>query len=205
MADDTITLVTGANKGLDRETARRLRASGHRVYLEARDRGRGAAAAKDLGVTFVQLDVTDDDSVSAAAAELAAREGRLDVLVNNAGIGGPRQDARDYTAADAAEVLLTNVAGNVRVTHAFLPLLERSGNPVIVNVSSGNGSFALFHDPGRIESRTGMPLYAASKAAINMLSARYARLLPGIKINVAEPYEAGAAGGGSPTGSRPAR
>ena len=79
------------------------------------------------------------------------------------------------------------VVGYVRVIHAFLPLLERAPDPRIVNVSSGLGSFALFHDPGRIESRIGTPLYAAAKSAINMLTARYARLLSGVRINAADP------------------
>lgn len=98
-----------------------------------------------------------------------------------------RRDIHDFTADDAATVLLTNVVGYVRVIHAFLPQLEASHDPRIINVSSGNGSFALFHDSQRIESRTGAPLYAASKAAINMLTARYSRLLPDIRIDAADP------------------
>src|SRR5579863_1008873 len=82
----TVTLVTGANKGLGYETARRLIDRGHTVYLGARDSGRGEAAAAELGGRFVQLDVTDDASVNSALAVVAEREGRLDVLVNNAGI-----------------------------------------------------------------------------------------------------------------------
>jgi len=88
---------------------------------------------------------------------------------------------------DISEVLPTNVAGYVRVMHAFLPLLEASTDPRIVNVSSGLGSFALFHDLDRLEATAGTPLCAASKAAINMLTARYARLLPHIRINIADP------------------
>jgi len=109
------------------------------------------------------------------------------VLVNNAGITGPLRDVHEYTGEDVAAVLLTNVAGYVRVMHAFLPLLELSADPRIVNVSSGLGSFALFHDSSRIESRAGTPLYGAAKSAINMLTARYAQLLPGIRINSADP------------------
>ena len=106
----------------------------------------------------MQLDVTDQASVTAAADELRRREGRLDVLVNNAGIPGPRKEMADFDGADAEAVLATNVAGNVRVTHAFLPLLERSGQPVIVNVGSGTGSFALVHEPDRLESRARMKI-----------------------------------------------
>lgn len=109
------------------------------------------------------------------------------MLVNNAGITGPLRDPHDHTADDMTEVLLTNVAGYVRLIHAFLPLLERSNDPRIVNVSSGIGSFGLFHDMTRIEAQAGTPIYGASKAAINMLTARFARLLPHIRINVADP------------------
>ena len=131
--------------------------------------------------------MTSDESVDAAARHVEDAEGRLDLLANNAGISGPLGDPRDYTAADATTVLMTNVVGYVRVIHAFLPLLERSPSPRIVNVSSGLGSFGLFGDPDRLESRFGSPLYGASKAAINMLTARFARLLPGIRINAADP------------------
>ncbi len=182
-----VSLVTGANKGIGLEAARRLVGAGHRVYLAARDAGRGRAAAEAVGARFVQLDVTSDDSVRQAADIVEREAGHLDVLVNNAGITGPRRDVRDYTGDDAATVLLTNVVGYVRVIHAFLPLLERAADPRIVNVSSGLGSFALFHDPSRIESRAGTPLYSAAKAAVNMLTVRYARLLPGIRINAADP------------------
>ena len=84
----TTTLITGANKGLGRETTRRLLADGHDVWLAARDEARGRLVAQELGARFVQLDVTDEDSVAAAAAQVAAESGRLDVLINNAGITG---------------------------------------------------------------------------------------------------------------------
>jgi len=183
----TITLVTGANKGIGLETVRRLIDAGHRVFLAARDPDRGRAAADTVGARFIQLDVTSDESVQQAHDLVQAAEGHLDVLVNNAGLSGPVRDVHDYDADDAAQVLLTNVVGYVRVIHAFLPLLEKSADPRIVNVSSGLGSFGLFHDNDRIESRAGTPLYGASKAAINMLTARYASLLPAIRINVADP------------------
>ena len=84
----TTTLITGANKGLGRETTRRLLADGHDVWLAARDEARGRLVAQELGARFVQLDVTDEDSIAAAAAQVAAESGRLDVLINNAGITG---------------------------------------------------------------------------------------------------------------------
>ena len=182
-----VALVTGANKGIGLETARRLVEASYRVYLGARNPELGKSAADRIGAQFLEVDVTSQESVDRAAETIEQTDGHLDVLVNNAGVTGPIAEAKDYTADDAATVLLTNVVGYVRVIHAFLPLLERSTDPRIVNVSSGLGSFGLFHDDSRIESRFGSPLYAASKAGINMLTARYARLLPHIRINTADP------------------
>ena len=187
LRDSPVALVTGANKGIGLETVRRLVGAGHRVYLGARDAERGRAAADTAGADFVQLDVTSDNSVRRAADTVERAEGHLDVLVNNAGITGPVRDVHEYEGDDMAAVLMTNVVGYVRVIHAFLPLLERSSDPRIVNVSSGLGSFALAHDPSRIESRAPSPLYAAAKSAINMLTVRYAQLLPEIRINSADP------------------
>ena len=182
-----VSLVTGANKGIGMEAVRRLVQAGHRVYLGARDETRGRSAADSTGAIFISLDVTSDDSVRAAVETIDSAEGHLDVLVNNAGITGPLRDVHDYTAEDAAAVLAVNVVGYVRMIHAFLPLLEHSASPRIVNVGSGIGSFGLFHDDSRIESRAGTPIYGAAKAAINMLTARYAKELPKIQINVADP------------------
>ncbi|WP_405860713.1 SDR family NAD(P)-dependent oxidoreductase [Streptomyces sp. NBC_01515] len=183
----TTTFITGANKSLGLETARRLVEAGHTVLLGARDRERGQAAATSLGARFVQIDVTDDASVQAAAADVAAHEGTIDVLVNNAGVLGRVGPVDDYTAADMTAVLDVNVVGIVRVTHAFLPLLCTSPNPVIVNVSSGMGSFSLTQNPARIESQYALPLYSASKAAVTMLTTQYAKELKGIKVNAADP------------------
>ncbi|MEV8636484.1 SDR family NAD(P)-dependent oxidoreductase [Streptosporangium sp. NPDC051023] len=183
----TITFITGANKGLGFETARRLTDLGHAVILGARDPGRGQVAAEKLGVRFVQIDVTDDASVAAAAADVHAHEGRVDVLINNAGILGRYAPAEELTGDDAVEIFQTNVVGIVRVTTAFLPLLRQSECPAIINVSSGMGSFALTHDPDRVESKVIGPLYASSKAAVTMLTTQYAKALPGIRVNAADP------------------
>jgi NAD(P)-dependent dehydrogenase (short-subunit alcohol dehydrogenase family) len=148
----TTTLITGANKGLGRETARRLIELGHTVYLGCRDAGRGQQAAADLGGVPLLVDVTSDASVAAAAAQIRERAGLLDVLVNNAGVAGGLRPAADTTAADMLAVYDTNVFGVVRMLQAFLPLLERSPAPVVVNVSSGLGSLAVTRDPGRFES-----------------------------------------------------
>jgi len=186
----TITLITGANKGLGYQSARRLIENGHHVIVGSRDVERGRAAASDLGggARFVQLDVTSDNSVEAAIADIARHEGRIDVLINNAGIAGTYAPAEELTAADATHLLETNLVSIVRMTHAALPLLATSSNPVIVNVSSGMGSFARKVD-GSLIGGSGlvMPLYSASKAAVTMLTTQYAAALPAIRINAADP------------------
>jgi NAD(P)-dependent dehydrogenase (short-subunit alcohol dehydrogenase family) len=182
----TTTLITAANKGLGHEAARQLLAAGHDVWVAARDPERGRAAADELGARFVQLDVTDDASVAAGAAEVAAAGG-LDVLVNNAGISGGRIPPREVTPEDMRRVLETNVVGIVRVTQAFVPLLERSDNPVIVNVSSGMGSLAVTTDPERRESTIVGLAYPTSKSAVNMLTTQYAKALPGMRVNAVDP------------------
>ena len=184
--DMTTILITGANKGLGHEAARTLLAAGHDVWVAARDEGRGRAAADELGARFVVLDVTDDASVAAAAAHVEA-EGGLDVLVNNAGIIGRRTPVLETTAADIAEVYDTNVLGVVRVTRAFVPLLARSANPVIVNVSSGMGSLAVTGDPERIESTVVALGYPSSKTALNMITTQYAKALPQMRVNAVDP------------------
>jgi NAD(P)-dependent dehydrogenase (short-subunit alcohol dehydrogenase family) len=182
----TTILITGANKGLGHEAARTLIAAGHDVWVAARDEGRGRAAADELGARFVVLDVTDDASVAAAAAHVEA-EGGLDVLINNAGIMGPRRPALETTAADLAAVYDTNVLGPVRVTRAFVPLLARSANPVIVNVSSGMGSLAVTADPERTESSIVALGYPSSKSALNMITTQYAKALPQMRVNAVDP------------------
>ena len=182
----TTTLITGANKGLGREAARRLLAAGHDVWVAARDPQRGREAADALGARFVALDVTDEAGIAAAAGTVAAAGG-LDVLVNNAGISGGMVPVPEVTGDDVMRVLATNVAGVVSVTQAFVPLLEQSDNPVIVNVSSGMGSLAVTTDPSRLESGIVGLSYPASKAALNMLTTQYAKALPGMRVNAVDP------------------
>lgn len=192
MAATTTALVTGANKGLGRETVRRFAALGWKVFLAARDATRGMAAAAELAedgsdVEFVQLDVTSDESAAAAAERVKARAGRLDVLVNNAGIGGAVGPPADTRASDLREVFEVNVFGPVRVTHAFLPLLRAAEHPRIVMVSSGMGSIATITDPkwnGLAPPALGYP---ATKAALNMITSQYASALNEIRINAVDP------------------
>ncbi|WP_411090940.1 SDR family NAD(P)-dependent oxidoreductase [Streptomyces sp. 049-1] len=179
----TVTLVTGANKGLGFETAKQLLALGHVVYVGARDAERGEKAAAELGARFVQLDVTDDTSVSGALAAIDATEGRLDVLVHNAGVL-PSGTPDGPTALRAFD---TNAVGVVRVTEAALPLLRRSSNPTVVTVSSSAGSFWAVNNPDRPEYHLPTALYSASKAAATMLTVQYAKSEPGIRFNAVEP------------------
>ena len=183
----SIALITGGNKGLGKATARRLAELGHTVYIGARDAERGQTAAQELGVQWLQLDVTGDASVDAAAAELTRREGRLDILVNNAGVAGRDVKVDDLTADDLREVYDVNVFGLVRVTHAFLPLLHQSQAAVIVNVSSRLGAFGAMTDPDSFQYPYFAPVYGSSKTAVNMLTVQLAKELPRMRVNAVEP------------------
>jgi NAD(P)-dependent dehydrogenase (short-subunit alcohol dehydrogenase family) len=121
-----VALVTGASQGIGHETARRLVTAGCTVYVAARNRARGTVAAAEIDARLVPLEVTSDESVAAAAAQVEVDVGHLDILVNNAGITGPQDDVHGLTGAGMEQVLATNVVGYVRVIHAFLPLLERA-------------------------------------------------------------------------------
>jgi NAD(P)-dependent dehydrogenase (short-subunit alcohol dehydrogenase family) len=189
----TTALVTGGNKGLGRETVRRLAALGWDVFLTARDTARGTATVAELAedglsVRFVPLDVTSDESVAAAAKVVGEQVPRLDVLVNNAGVGAPHVSPEDTAATDLRDVFEANVLGPIRVTNAFLPLLRAAENPRIVMVSSGMGSVAVVNDP-RHAGLVVPPMlgYPASKSALNMVTVQYANALDGIKVNAVDP------------------
>lgn len=204
----TTTLITGANKGLGKETAQLLLEAGHTVWIGARDEARGRATAVELGARFVQLDVTDDTSVASALATITDSGTGLDVVVNNAGIAKRASGASMTEALDGPSVLEvfdTNAVGIVRVTEAALPLLKQSENPVVVNVSSALGSFWATHEPSRPASHFVSIAYGASKAAVSMLTVQYAHAHPDIKVNAVEPgITATELGGGDP-GSHPGR
>lgn len=183
-----VALVTGGTRGIGAAICKALKAAGYTVAANYAGNDEAAQSFKaETGIHVYKWDVSSFDACAAGVKQVEAELGPVDVLVNNAGITGPLRDVHDYEGGDMAAVLLTNVAGYVRVIHAFLPLLERSPDPRIVNVSSGLGSFGLAHDESRSESRAPSPLYAAAKSAINMLTVRYAQLLPGIRINSADP------------------
>jgi NAD(P)-dependent dehydrogenase (short-subunit alcohol dehydrogenase family) len=170
-------LITGANKGIGFAIARGLGALGFTVAVGARDDVRRKEAVEQLEAAGlkafgVALDVTSDESVAAAAELVEQTAGRLDVLVNNAGIAGPLADGgQDPTTLDLEvlrAVLDTNVFGVVRVTNAMLPLLRRSDSPRIVNLSSTMGSLTLQAGPI-------LAAYAPSKSMVNSITAVYAR------------------------------
>lgn len=192
-----IALVTGANKGIGYEIAAGLGSLGYRVGVGARDAARretavGKLRAAGVDAFGVPLDVTDGQSVTDAAELIERLSGRLDALINNAGISGEMDPGwvQDPTALDLEvlrRVVDTNVVGVVRVTNAMLPLLRRSAAPRIVNVSSSVGSLARQADPD-----TEIPImaaYAPSKSFLNALTVQYARQFAGtnILINAACP------------------
>ena len=187
----TTTLITGANKGLGFETARRLIAAGHTVYVGSRDAERGRRAAEQLGARMILIDVTDDASVTAAAKTIEA-DGGLDVLINNAGVEERKPDGGVFGPGEVTADMMratfeTNVFGVVRVTHAFLPLLQRSTAPVIVNLSSGLASMARVTAQGTPTYAYPGIAYPASKVAVNMVTVQFAKAFPNMRINAVEP------------------
>ncbi|HEX4248606.1 MAG TPA: SDR family oxidoreductase [Pseudonocardia sp.] len=192
MTETTYALITGANKGLGFTAAHRLGTLGWTVLIGSRDAARGAEAvaklvADGLAAELVVLDVTSDASVRAAAEEVERRYGRLDVLVNNAGVVGSRVDALETGADEMLSCYATNVFGPVRMTRAFVPLLRHSANPRVVMVSSGLGSLAVTTDPERFESTIVSLTYPSSKSALNMITTQYAKALPEFRVNVVDP------------------
>ncbi|GAA0513217.1 dehydrogenase [Paractinoplanes deccanensis] len=178
MADTKIALVTGASRGIGQAIAAALTAQGMTV----------------VAATRADLDVTDDASVGRAAADVTNRYGRLDVLVNNAGISGG-QAGQSPGAVDLAVVRAvyeTNLFGVLRVTEAFLPLLRRSPDPRIINISSGTASLHWNTDPAHAFAAGGTPVaYPTSKAALNMLTVQYAKALPDFSVNAVAPGACG--------------
>ena len=170
-------LVTGANKGIGREVARELVTKGFKVFVGARNAEAGETTAKEIGAEFLQIDVANADSVDAAARELGKRINALDVLVNNAGI---IVDGDDNALKDTDEMFRetfeTNTLGPLRVTRAFVPLLEKSKTPRVVNVSSSGGQL----DGG---ADGWAPAYCISKTALNGVTVQLAAALPKFAVN----------------------
>lgn len=190
-----IALITGANRGIGFEVARQLGKAGLIVLVGSRGTGLGQDAAarlraEKLAARSMQLDVTRLESVEAAAASIEIQFGRLDVLVNNAGINDPADGPPSTADPTAVEhVLQTNFLGAYRVTRALLPLLRKAAAARIVNVSSGLGSLTLNSDPDWAHASVKLLGYCASKAAMNMLTVQLAYELreTAIKVNSANP------------------
>jgi NAD(P)-dependent dehydrogenase (short-subunit alcohol dehydrogenase family) len=166
-------LVSGASRGIGAEIARELaRDNGFLVYAGARD-------VNDVdgmeGIEPIHLDVTDQASVDAVRDRIAAESGRLDSLINNAGVYGEPTGAADYPLDDAHEVLEVNTFGPWRLIEAFLPLLRESSDPRIVNVSSGAGQLS--------DMNGGRAAYRVSKAGLNALTRTLASDERWVKVN----------------------
>ncbi|MGW1811840.1 SDR family NAD(P)-dependent oxidoreductase [Streptomyces sp. NPDC002078] len=198
VSSDRIALITGGNRGLGRETASRLAALGMHVLVGSRDAEAGEATARQLtdrglSATGMELDVTDPENVRSVADEIGRTYGRLDVLVNNAGVMVEASAAR-LTAAEIRSVCEVNLLGAATMVHEMLPLLRSSAHPRIVNVSSTTASLSLTAAGTDFGGDAGHRIaYSVSKTALNMLTLQYARAfaadpdLAHIKINAVTP------------------
>jgi NAD(P)-dependent dehydrogenase (short-subunit alcohol dehydrogenase family) len=179
MAKSKIALVTGANKGIGFEVARELAEKGFRVFVTARNEKAGRNAAEKIGeaATFLNLDVSDETSIRAAAKEFAQHADHLDVLVNNAGIIVDGDDAILRITADQFETTAcTNALGPLLVAQAFQSLLEKSSAPRIINVSSGGGQLTDGADGWA-------PAYCISKTTLNGVTVQLAAALQKFAVN----------------------
>ncbi|CUG89275.1 short chain dehydrogenase, putative [Bodo saltans] len=189
-----IVLITGANKGIGLETARQLGQRGFKVLLGARDAALGAKAAESLqaaglDVQAIAINVVDVASITAAAAQVERDFGRLDVLVNNAGVATNHAKPAELSGDEARGDFEVNFFGVINVTHAFIPLLRKAELPRIVNLSSMLGSHTLHADPTSPIYGYTVTAYNASKAALNLYTQNLAHALKDekFKINAAHP------------------
>jgi NAD(P)-dependent dehydrogenase (short-subunit alcohol dehydrogenase family) len=204
MHDKRVALVTGANQGVGLQVAKELAAHGVTVLVGSRNFERGEAAAKEIGpnARALQLDVTDQASIAAAAQSIRKELGRLDLLVNNAAISNtnklPGVSVEEYSKSTRPSVVSldevravweTNVFGVLAVCQAMLPLLRESSDARIVNVSSGVGSLTLNADPSFAYRSIFGPVYPASKTALNAITLAMMVELEstGIKVNLVSP------------------
>ena len=191
-----VALITGANKGIGFEVARQLGKRGVHVIIGARDESRGKAAvdslqSQNIPATYLPLDVTDRESIKNAAAQVAKVFGKLDILINNAGIsGGNIAIPPSKTDMDVVRgVYETNVFGPASVTIAMIPFLKLADQARIVNVSSSLGSISMALDPDDTFYGINSLQYQSSKAALNAVTVEFAKELEsdGIKVNAACP------------------
>jgi NAD(P)-dependent dehydrogenase (short-subunit alcohol dehydrogenase family) len=175
-------LITGANKGIGHEVARQLAAKGFHAFVGARNAKAGRKAAEEISsgggkATFLEIDVSDNDSVTNASREFSNIENHLDVLVNNAGIIADGDNAILEINDDVfRKTLETNTLGPLRVTRAFVPLLRKSKSPRVINVSSGGGQLSDGADGWA-------PAYCISKTALNGVTVQLAAVLPKFAVN----------------------
>jgi NAD(P)-dependent dehydrogenase (short-subunit alcohol dehydrogenase family) len=184
-------LITGANKGIGFETAKQLAKLGYYVYLGSRDEARGAEALDNLkasgatNVESIRIDVTDSRSIRQAVAKLESRIGSLDILINNAGIAGAQSQRIATTDINILRTVFeTNFFGAVQTTQYFLPLLEKSAAPVIVNVSSELGSLARHSGPERNPNWDNFDAYSCSKTALNAFTLALANQFRNTKFRI---------------------
>lgn len=189
-------LITGANKGIGFETAKQLLQLGHFVYLGCRDKAKGIEAVATLHATgltnveVVEIDVTDDTSVTKAAEYISAKTDVLDTLINNAGIRGAIPQTPTSISMDVIKgVFETNLFGTIRTTQAFIELLRKSAQPVIVNVTSDLASLTLHDDPTWRYYPFKGAAYGPSKTAVNAYTVALAFELKDtpFKVNAVNP------------------
>ncbi|MGH8217484.1 MAG: SDR family NAD(P)-dependent oxidoreductase [Steroidobacteraceae bacterium] len=188
-------VVTGANKGIGREVARRLATDGFKVWLGARNAEHGARAARELrteglNVHWLKIDVTNDESVASAVSTVRTESSYLDVLVNNAGVAiNYDRPPSEQAIADIKATYEVNVFGAIRVTQGFLPLLLAARAARIVMVSSHSGSIARALDPAAPSYSVNMMGYGSSKTALNAITVSFAKALKdrGMRVNAAAP------------------
>ncbi len=175
-----IALVTGANKSIGFEVARQIAQAGWTVLVAARNEELGQAAvaklrADGLDVCFIRLDLNDHETAAIAAESIRTHFGRLDVLINNAGIAGTADGPPSKTSlSDVEAIMHTNFVGSLAVTQAMLPLLQQAGSAQIINVSSELGCISRQTDPAWKFFPVKVLGYCASKAALNMLTVQLA-------------------------------
>lgn len=175
-------LITGANKGIGLETAKQLSQKGLFVYLGSRDIKKGISIINQLSekgfqnIKAIEIDVTRQDTISAAKKSIEKEQGHLDILINNAGLSGiVPQNALKTPVNNYHEVFDVNLYGVIRVTQSFIDLLKLAPQPRIVNVSTSVGSLSLQSDPHWPAYDYGKyAIYASSKAAMNMYTVHLA-------------------------------
>lgn len=189
-------LITGANRSIGLETAKQLSKKGLFVYLGTRNLEKGQAVVKDLNengfqnIKAIQIDVTNLDTIVAARNTVEKEQGKLDILINNAGISkGFPESVLTTSIEDIKEVFETNYFGTISVTQAFMELLKKSESPRISNITSGLGSLNLHSDPNWKYYNVKLASYFPSKALVNaytILLAYELKDLP-FKVNAIDP------------------